>query len=62
MEKQLRWMAWATIIPMTDAGPINEPADPLWFEFGATEEEAIECLKTCVESEADISQWIRQPI
>lgn len=57
-----KFIAWATLIPMTNAGPIEEPADPLWFEFGKTSEESVLKLKSEVEKETGVTEWIQQKI
>lgn len=55
-----QWIAWAALLPMTDASVIMEPAEPLWFDFGATEAEAIAKVKTEVEREIGKAEWQRQ--
>lgn len=54
------FVAWATLVPMTDAGPCEEPAEPLWFEFGSSYEEAVAAPKRSVEREAGVQEWVRQ--
>lgn len=60
LRRQEIFVAWATLIPMTSAGPVEEPAEPLWFDFGTTADEAEHKVMACVEREIGIDEWIRQ--
>lgn len=54
------WVAWATLMPMTDSGPVAEPAEPLWFAFGDTEDQAISRVQFEVERSSGVNEWQRQ--
>jgi hypothetical protein len=54
------WIAWASLVPMTPASAVLEPAEPLWFDFGATEAQAIAKVKREVETEIGRTEWQRQ--
>lgn len=54
------FIAWATLVPMTDLDPVREPAEPLWFDFGTTEEQAIAKVQKGVEDEIGKVEWKRQ--
>ena len=54
------WVAWCSTLPMTNTDPCREPAEPLWFEWGATEGGTIKHLKACVELEIGKADWQRQ--
>ncbi len=44
----LDFIAWCGLRPMSAPDPINEPQEPLFFEFGDTAALAIERLKKSI--------------
>lgn len=57
-----RWMIWGALQRLTGDDPIHEPADPVWFDFAATEEEAEKKFTAEMEAACGPLRWWRQPV
>lgn len=52
------WVAWCSTAPLSPgAGPVTDPAEPLWFEMGCSRDESMEKLKQGVEAEVGPAKW-----
>ena len=54
------FIAWAALEQMIGDCVLDEPAEPVYFEFGETPDEAIEMLKEEVTDAHGPREWIKQ--
>jgi hypothetical protein len=40
-----RFVSWAKMGPITGDGPLTEPGYHVWFNFGATRDDAVKAIK-----------------
>jgi hypothetical protein len=52
-------IAWCAFQPLVANDAVREPAEPVFFEFGRTEAEAITKLKAGLD---EVTEWERQPV
>ncbi len=51
------FVAWCGPDPLTTDGPVTEPQEPAWFEFGKTAEQALGRLKFSLDDDGT-TEWV----
>ena len=54
------FIAWGALEKLTADDAVNEPAEPVYFWFGKTEEEAAQGVQKEMEKLFGITEWERQ--
>jgi hypothetical protein len=56
------FVAWCAFQPLTMADAVTEPAEPVFFDFGQTEAQAIQRLQAGMDAKWNVTEWQRQEV